>query len=386
VTKYDVYATRWDDPHVVDELIPARDLEFSMPLSDHGECSFTATVEPGWSSWRSSITKDMSGVLVARDGQPVWQGWVTDDDQSGPRSFTFRAYEWGHFFTRVPAVPKTYKAWNDAAMFRDLINSVQAQARYNPGIVTGSATGAATSDRTINAWDHAMVEAVFREISEAKGGPEWYFGTTGPLDNPGRQLYLADRLGTTDVAAFLEYVEDTAPATRPQDIPLVALLGDMFPGPGPIVPTRRAGGNVVALARHRAGDSSTVAVAVNDAPEGAQLSATAESSLLDRGWPGMVEVNSYSKVTNTTTLQRHADADLKASEGFATGYSLATLDGDPDWTQVPRGSTVRVSLDTDVYAGPRPLEFDTRVLGITVRVPDSGRAQVQWDVQTVQEF
>jgi hypothetical protein len=47
---------------------------------------------------------------------------------------------------------------------------------------------------------------------------------------------------------------------------------------------------------------------------------------------------------------------------------------------------VRVSLDTDVYAGPRPLEFDTRVLGITVRVPDSGRAQVQWDVQTVQEF
>jgi hypothetical protein len=129
-----------------------------------------------------------------------------------------------------------------------------------------------------------------------------------------------------------------------------------------------------------------VAVAVNDAPEGAQLSATAESSLLGRGWPGMVEVNSYSKVTNTTTLQRHADADLKASEGFATGYSLATLDGDPDWTQVPRGSTVRVSLDTDVYAGPRPLEFDTRVLGITVRVPDSGRAQVQWDVQTVQEF
>lgn len=384
--KYEVYATRWDDPHIVSEIIPAKGLEFSMPRSDHGECSFTASVEPGWSSWRSEITKDISGLLVARDGQPVWQGWVTDDDETGPRTFQFRAYEWGHFFTRVPATPKTYTRWNDAAMFRDIINLAQAQAQYNPGVVTGSATGTATSTRTINPWDRSMVEALLREIGEAQDGPEWYFGTTGPLDDPIRQLYLGDRLGTVDVAAYLEFVEDTAPMVGPGPVPTVALLGDLFPGPGPVVPTRRAGGNVIAKARHRAGDSSTVALAVNDAPEGAQLSATAESDLLDRGWPGMMSVQSYSKVTETATLQRHANADLQAAEGFATGYSLVTLDGEPDWTQVPRGSTVRVGLDTDVYGGPRPLEFDTRLTNLTVRVPDSGSAQVQWDVETVQEF
>jgi len=43
---WEVYATRWDSNFIVEELIPARGLEFTMPLSDHGECSFSATVEP----------------------------------------------------------------------------------------------------------------------------------------------------------------------------------------------------------------------------------------------------------------------------------------------------------------------------------------------------
>ena len=100
----------------------------------------------------------------------------------------------------------------------------------------------------------------------------------------------------------------------------------------------------------------------------------------------MTRTKAYSDVTVAATLQRHANADLKAAEGFATGYSLVTLDdSDLDWSEIPRGSTVTVSLDTDVYAGPRPLEFDTRVLGITVRVPNAGAAQIEWNTATVQE-
>ena len=118
----------------------------------------------------------------------------------------------------------------------------------------------------------------------------------------------------------------------------------------------------------------------------AELRRSASSKLLASGWPRMTRTASDSDVTVKATLQRHANADLKAAEGFATAYSLVTLDGDPDWVSVPRGSTMTVSLDTDVYAGPRPLEFATRVLGLTVRVPDSGLAQVEWLTATVQEY
>jgi hypothetical protein len=384
--RYEVYATRFDDPSIVSELIPARDLEFSMPLSDHGECTFTATVEPGWSSWRSEITKDVSGVLVARDGVPVWQGWVVEDRQSGPRSFSFRAIEWGYFFTAVPAVPRSWKGANDHQIFRDLIADAQAVSGQDVRVMYDATTGAATSDRTVNAWDDTTVEREFVSVGEAEGGPEWYFGTTGSLDAPVRQLYVGDRLGSVSSLGTLEYVEDTAPAARPEGIPTVTLLGDLFPGAAPVVPTRRAGGNVIALSRTRQGDSATVAVATGSGDERAQLRKTATSGLLAYGWPRMTRTKAYSDVTVAATLQRHANADLKAAEGFATGYSFVTLDGgDLDWAEIPRGSTVSASIDTDVYAGPRPLEFDTRVLGVTVRVPNAGPAQVEWTTATVQE-
>jgi hypothetical protein len=385
VPRYEVYAARWDDPHLIDELIPAKGLEFSMPLSEHGECTFTATVEPGWSSWRSSLTKDLSGILVTRDGQPIWQGWVVEDRESGPRTFSFRAIEWGYFFTACPAVPRAWSHVNDHQIVRDLISDAQAVAYQNVQVQLGSSTGAAFSDRTVNAWDDTSVEREFRSVAEAEGGPEWYFGTTGTLDSPVRQLYLGDRLGTTDPAAFLEFVEDTAAIEGPDAPPTVLLLGGLFPGAAPLLPTRRAGGNVIAKARTRQGDSATVAVATGSGDQAAQLRKTATSALLGKGWPRMTRTASYSDVTVPATLQRHANADLAKAQGFATGYSLVTLDGDPDWTQAPRGSTVTVSLDTDIYAGPRPLEFNTRLLGLTVRVPESGTAQIQWDVATVQE-
>lgn len=387
MSRYEVYATRWDDPRVVDELIPARDLEFSMPLSDHGECSFTAAVEPGWSSWRSSLTQYVSGVLVTRDGQPVWCGWLVEDRESGPRQFSFRAIEWGYFFATCKAEDSA-RVWtnvNDHQIFRDLINDAQAISWQNVQVQVGSSVGASTSIRVVNEWDDTTVEREFRSVGEAEGGPEWYFGTTGSMDAPVRQLYLGDRLGLVEPATVLEFVEDTAPVTAPGGVPAVGLLGDLFPGSSPMVPTRRAGGNVIAKARTRQGQSATVAVATGSGDGLAQLRKTATSPLLGKGWPRMTRTAAYSEVTVPATLQRHANADLAKAQGITTGYSLVTLDGEPDWTQCPRGSSVMVSLDTDIYAGPRPLEFTTRLLNLTVRVPDSGAAQVQWDTAEVQE-
>lgn len=385
--KYEVYATRWDNPRIIEELIPARGLEFSLPLSGHGEASFSATVEPGKSFWRPSISPVISGLLIARDGVPVWQGWVLSEDEGGNREFTFRCVEWGAFFERVPAVARSWGNGNDHQIFRDIVADAQAVPGQNILVQAGSTTGASFSDYTINAWDNKSAAAAFLEVADAQGGPEWYFGTAGTLDNPVRQLVLGDRLGHTTAQTVLEFVEDTEDYQAPEAPPSVVLLSDVLGPAGSVsVPSRRAGGNVIAKARRRdASKSATVALAIGAGEEKAQIRRTATAnSLLAAGWPRMTTVASYTDVTNTTTLQRHANADLAASAGVLTGYSFVTLDGEPEWTQVPRGSALMGVLDTDLYGGVRPVETDTRLLNLTVNVPDDGGdAQVRWDTADV---
>jgi hypothetical protein len=406
VPKYDVYATRWDDPHVVDELIPARDLSFSLPLSDHGEASFTATVEPSRSFWRPSVAVPMSGILIARDGVPVWEGWVTGEQQSGPRTFTFTAKEWGYFFEKVRATPRVdnprARTWwlifgavpagswsnvNDHQIFRDIITDAQAIAGQNVLVQMGDTLGAHVSDKTINPWDDTSVAREFRAVADAEGGPEWYFQIGGTLDNPVRQLVLGDRLGQTAAQAVLEYVEETPPPPPSGVVPTVALLGDLFPGTSPVVPTRRRGGNLIAWGRTLSVDqAATVVRATGSGDEAARIEAGAEATtLLSNGYPRLTTVSSYSDVSQIATLKDHAVADLERQAGVATGYSLVSFDGDPtaDWTQTPRGSSVRVVLDTDVLGTDRPVGgpdgFELRCTNMTVRVPDDGDAQVQWD-------
>ena len=390
--RYEVYGTRYDAPGIVEELVPARNLSFSMPLSDHGDASFEATVEPGKSFWRPSIGLPISGILIARDGVPVWSGWVTDEDQTGERTFSFQCKEWGAFFEeKVPAVPWVYTDINDGLMFRHMIDQAQLIAGQNLQIQTGSYLGAASSTRAINSWDDTTVGREFRSVSEAIDGPEWYFATGGTLANPVRQLTLGDRLGHTSAQTVLEWVADTEDYQLPEGPPVVTLLGSLFPGPAPVVPARRAGGNLIAAKRRQStADAATVAKATGAGEEAARLVATARSDrLLNAGWPRMTTTKSYSDVTIPATLQSHADADLAATAGIATTYQLVSLDDDPDWTQTPRGSSVRVILDTDVYGAERPVGggqgFVSRLLDTVVRVPDSGPAQVEWVTAVVQE-
>lgn len=385
--RYEVYATRVDDPHIIEELIPATGLEFTMPLSDSGECSFSATVEPGRSFWRPSIAPVVSGVLVCRDGVPVWSGMCWSESQSGPRTFDFQCGEWMSFFERIPAVPTTYTAVNDHAIIQDVLTRAMAVPGQDPQILIPTTRGASVSDLTINAWDDLTVDAVVRQQSEAEGGPEWCIVASGTQQDPTRNLLMDDRLGSLEPVTVLEYVEDTelykAPAGRPEP----TLLGNLFPGQQPQAVVGRRGGNVIAHpARVRDGSSSaTVVTAIGDGEENAQLRATAVSPLIAAGYPRLTRTNSYQGVSVPATLQRHADADLAAVAGLVTSYTLTTWDGEPDWTQVQRGDTVRVILDTDAYGAERPVEFMARVLGIAVQVQDSGPAQVNWTLSTTME-
>jgi hypothetical protein len=184
------------------------------------------------------------------------------------------------------------------------------------------------------------------------------------------------------------YVEDTEEWAGYDPPPSIELLSDLFPAGTSVPGIGRRGGNVIALARVRdTGRAGTVAVGTGEGVDAAQIRETATAAtLLTHGWPRMTRWFSHSTVKDRATLRRHAQADLSSIAGIATGYGLVTLDGAPDWTQVPRGSTMQVILDTDVYAGNRPQEFESRVLSMRVDVPDDGgEAQVQWDIAEVLE-
>ena len=91
----------------------------------------TATVEPGRSDWRRALTKDLSGLIVTRDTVPTWSGWVRGDRQTGPRTFSFRALEWGSFFRACPAKAGEWTEVNDHVLFRDQVAYAQSIAGQN---------------------------------------------------------------------------------------------------------------------------------------------------------------------------------------------------------------------------------------------------------------
>jgi hypothetical protein len=310
------------------------------------------------------------------------------EQQTGPRTFQFEAAEWGSFFEKVPAVPFTLTNTNDHVLQRRIISDAQAVAGQDCGIILGSTLGASVSDLTINPWDTTMAAEEFRRIGEHAGGPEWYFASTGTLENPTRTLVQGDRLGSTTPVAALEYVEDTEDYVPPEAPPTVTLLGSLFPGQQPyaIVGGRR-GGNVIAHLGRGQSPGITVATAVGAGDQLAQLRKTATATaLLAAGYPRQTEIQQYTDVVIPATLQKHADGDLAAGSGMTTTYNLATFGSDPVWTGIARGDTVRVEADTDVYAGERPLIFETRVLDIAVMVPDQGEIEVTYIVADTREI
>jgi hypothetical protein len=381
---YEVYATRWDDAHVVEELIPARGLEFTLPLSDHGECAFSATVEPGRSFWRPAMSVSVSGVLVCRDSVPIWSGRLLPERQTGPRTFEFRAAEWGSAFEDVPAVPLALTATNDHTLFRRLISDAQAIAGQNYLIQMGATTGAAASDLTINAWDTTTVEEEFRRLGE-RSDVEWYVAATGTFENPTRTLVLGDRLGSPTPSAVLEYVESTEDYAPPSAPPTLTTLGNLFPTDSrPLDAGGRRGGNVISHPARFQSPGITATIAVGSGQELAQLRRSAEApDLLTAGFPRRTRTASYSDVSIAATLQQHANTDLAAARGMVTSYTLSTFESDPEWTGIARGDTVRVELDTDVYAGVRPLVFEARVLDMAVSVPDDAPPMVNYTIADV---
>jgi hypothetical protein len=308
--------------------------------------------------------------------------------QSGARTYDFTFAEWGSFFETCPAVPFTLTNTNDHVLQRRLISDAQAVAGQDVGIILGSTLGATVSDLTIDAWGTTTVEEEFRRLGEHAGGPEWAVITTGTLENPTRTLIQGNPLGSTTPVAVLEFVEETEAYVAPEAPPTLTLLGSLFPGAQPYaVIGGRRGGNIISHPARQQSPGITVAIAVGAGDQLAQIRKSAPATaLLNAGYPRKTKTATYTDVSIEATLQRHADADLASGSGMTTVYTLTTFEDDPDWTQVARGDTVRVELDTDVFASERPLVFTSRVLDLAVHVPDDGKVQCNWTLADVRAF
>ena len=390
---FEVYATRYDSAGIIAHLIPARSLVFSMPLSAHGEASFSATVEPGRSSWRSSLSGPRSGILIAETqangtAVPLWAGRLKSEQEQGARSFGFTCAEWGSAFSWFPSPVGTWDTL-DTDTYIDIVNRVQAVPGQNLAIDTsGNTPGAGRTRLEVATSDAKTAEQALADVGQAYGGPEWYYTVGGRLDAPRRQLVLGDQLGLRVPTTVLEFVEDTAERRTNPAPPQLTLLSSLFPGEGPQAVPARRGGNVIECRRTQDSDAAcTVVVAVGGGAEGSQIRATAVAqTLIDQGWPRITRTVSFPEVYDLNVLQAKANAELQSSAGMLTGYSLVTQGSAPDWRVVPRGSMIRAELDTDVYAGRRPYQAVTRVQNITVAVPDDGgKEQVRWDIAEILE-
>lgn len=394
---FEVYATRWDETGIVSQLIPAKGLSFSFPLSAHGECSFSATVEPGRSFWRASLGGTRSGILIAESQDngpsiPLWAGRLKGEPQQGPRGFQFSAQEWGSAFDWFPAIVDEWDDELDTDLFADIVTRVQAvpgqDVQVTPQIVNPSTV---RSDLTVPTWDTRTAGDVLAELGNAKDGPEWFVGVGGTLKDPQRFYALAKTHGDQLARTVLEYVENTPDPASQSSRSQVMLLDQLFPGSEPTWSTGklgRRGGNVLSFQRTNDPDkSATRIIATGEGQEAAQKRAIATATnLIDAGWPLITRFVSYPDVKVQRTLQRHADADLAAAAGLLTGYQIVTQGARPDWRTVSRGSLMKVEADTDVYAGQRPLKFTSRLLNMTVAVPDDGGVeQVRWDIADVLE-
>ena len=401
---YTYFSTDWQSGSIREEL-PLREVSFDLPLSAHGTLRGAYTVPPGQGSLRASAAPVVSGLLVCRDSVPVWEGMLWADRQTGLRDFEVSAAEWGSVFEKhivtqafLTAVnagnPLTYTQADDHVIFRDLITKAQQHVGQGYGVEVGSGAGPTRSDLTVPWWDTTSVEAVFTELGNRQGGPEWAFAVAGTVDAVRRRLLLGTPLGRQsidDSGLLLEFVEDTgAPPPKPGDPPRVTTLDSLHPGPVPgalVASLTGSGGNVIAVPGldRDGGRSATATIAVGSGEEAAMLTASAEATdLLGFGWPRLTAARSYKDVTLVPTLQAHADADLTAARGLTVTVRCSTFGDDPDWTQVQRGDAVRVELDTDVH-GPRPYVLDSRILDMSVAPSDEGgREQVTYTTASVQ--
>jgi hypothetical protein len=283
-------------------------------------------------------------VWALSDGELRWGGPIVSRPyQSGVGSVDIKAAEISAFFARrsVP-VDRTHTGVDQLAIQRTLYSDAMATPGSDVGVQLGSDASGVLRDRTYTAASRKNVETASAELSNVVGGFDYAWEPVKVGGTYRIALRQGVALASSQVVGF-EYPGD--------------VLAYTFPDEGAALATMSW-----AIGEKDAGTGLTP-----------QASATA-TALLDSGYPLLERVESYSDVSDTTTLQAHADADLTAQAGNVTQIDLHMSLEALVTSGLVLGNTVRFRAD-DSARFPLGLDIDVRCVAITER-PLDGTATV----------
>lgn len=292
-----------------------------------------------------------SALWVYRDNALWWGGipWTVQARQ-GPRggvqatvqAATFDSYA----HRRRLYLDAIYAGVDQGVIIPDLWRKLQADPRGDIGMVAEDQPTGVLRDRTYLAADHARVGALIEQLGDVIDGPEHTIDVF--LDANGnrvKRLRVADRLGLTTPRAVFQR----------------AVTG---------------GGRVVEW-EHTADavDGGTTFQTRGDAPNGnvgedvqPLLSAHQfRDDLLDAGWPLLDMTEDHTGVTDTATLDGHAEALAQTNAGAlpVSGYTVEI--GNTGWSPNRIGDAVRIKMDDLWHDG---VDLTVRPVGVSVTAPD----------------
>ncbi len=288
--------------NIITAEIPLAGARISKRLGAAGAMSGTWTLSTRWGGDDPySLTRPARTALYAlRDGRPIWGGvlWTSDYD-SERGTIALGAADWWSYFDHrklLPVLPPTPAVTDVAALTtvytqvdqndiaRALITRAQTHTCGDIGITFDAGLSDTLRDRTYPGYDLSDVGTALKQLSEVEGGPDVQFDVSSELDSNGRPVRLL-RLGT----------------------PLLGQVGSPW--------VFEAGGNVLNYRWPSDGTRmATRTFAVGEGSETGQLIAVAEDTArYDDGWALLEADTNYSTVTDTTTLQGHADGDQYAA-------------------------------------------------------------------------
>lgn len=288
---------------VITAEIPLAGAKPSKKLNASGTVSGTWDLSASWRGGDPyTLTRPARTALyLLRDGRPWWGGvlWTSRYDSDSNQISLGAADFWSYFDHRkvlptLPAGPAaTYVAVQSTAytaveqnqIARNLVTLAQSHTGGDIGIQMDATSSGVVRDRTYFGYDLTDVGSALANLSQVEGGPDMLFDVLPDLDSNGRVVRVL-RLGT--------------PTLGQQGAPHVF----------------EAGGNLLRYTWPSDGTrTATRTFAVGDGMDLGRLIAVAEDTTrYDDGWPLLETDVSYSTVSETATLQGHADADLAAAK------------------------------------------------------------------------
>lgn len=337
------------------DVLPVTGLTFDDFIGKTGTCSGTIEITDQRVSERvrTNFIPTRTAVYVLR-GRTVWWGGVLwtrtpSVDSRGQTQVAFQASTFDSYFARrLIFTTLTYTGEDQLQIVRELLDYAQDIPGGDIGIVYDILNSGVARDRTYSSYDLPNVREQIDRLSEVEDGFEWrmraYTDTNG---NRVRNLQLGyPKIVSSQTDLMLSSPGQIVGYSLPEDGTTAANSWQ----------SRGASVNTDASA-----DSTPLMSTVYFWPAD-----------LDAGWPRLDDSSDYNTVSDVTTLNAHAIADIKRYRWPIVIPDVSVLLGD-NITPSLLGSNVRMRIKDLWYYEGVTLRF--RVIGLKVQPPERGKAE-----------